>query len=1277
MAQLLLYEDPRALAAYLGGAALLDPELAGAACACFQEGRGGGLLFVDREVELPEDRSGGTRVVRAAFDSKSNQIGWGRGKSRQTVEAGEPRELAQVVPPIPWEKLPSAGELLYLVQPGQPFANLITQHLELGLDDLRFAPVQTSAGERILVEVPQPSWFLLERWLEDHPEQAQVFRRLQGSLGARDIYVEWGYRHPLEAWLRDPSGEGVILLVDRSGRHQTIERGQLEDVGRVLDLDPTAFPTEELVPAPAPERVSVSLRLLDRTTPADPELWILPVDDRHRLETLLTETPEEELKNLLVACVEQGGERLFCVREVLTGRAARLLPLGKRTYAPVTGLPDLLVPCGQTIAPPLSTERYARAFGTRADVLTVLDEVPGDPPGRISLVRVPKGSFRGVETIVDFVFDGAARDLEQAVLATPFDLGRFAEEDLVPARVKKKEKAPKKQPKPTPPKPEDGLAKPKKDGLLAKLMKPFTRAVPSEPKSGERKGKGDQAPDPRREEVLALQREITLGSPKPNHWLRLGALLRELGDAVESLRGLENGVWDLRDEQADTALGELEDLLGPPQDSGSGDTEELYRRAFAYRREVSAKAGDADSYRRATEEIYSLLRDQEDRLRKKSRWLLWRIVLRETGDAIEGERQREAILSDLVLRGLEEREVPPFVRRLLLDHFGQRAATGSGANEALGFLSSAETFVGNLPHPAVQAESLSHVGWALAELGQGERAGQLGQRAVQLADSKAGAPPHLAWRAQAVARVGAVQERVQGRDQGRAAFTRALRTLSSELAENPSPKSTEGTRARKALVQWFAIVSEAWGGERSQDALLRQAFSLVLGLPVTVRSNVLVGARPHLETLGLGDECRGQLYELLEDRRLDEARQLCQEMNSASSAYHNATDAFRTHVQNVMTALGESQGGQGLTVPEAEQVRDMLRGDADLVDEFAIEPFLQALRALPQDPWATTKDVADRFVAQGRLYEARLLRIAALRRLAELGDRTQGPDHLEQNLAEAWTQEGEKGKLRIRLVTRLVALVPAFGLRERGLKILREVQETVRQRVQDDVYCRNEVLMATTLAAAQLGDSRASFELVEQAAHTALQDFREGQGQRTRHLLFETLDECVRGAAELGESRRGLNLVNEVIQAAEAALANSPAGDLGRYFYCGTLIHCGQAALRLGDNDTAAATFADVLQHSQSLSPFDQKDLLLQAARTAGELEGAQRYRLAAQVLEVATPIAGKGNLHNAFSMQLVGRLAREMVRGESAFAAALKRWKAREERGIRDLVAHEDIAEA
>src|SRR5262249_22789736 len=147
--------------------------------------------------------------------------------------------------------------------------------------------------------------------------------------------------------------------------------------------------------------------------------WVLPAEERGRLERLLAQTPEEELKNLLVALVtqpekQQKPQRLLLVREVLSGRAARLLPIGGQGYAAVPGLPNLFVPCDLTIAPPLRNDRYARAFAVKAGEIALLDDLGAGATGQgsIRIFRVDESSFRPIEAVVDFVVDGDSLRLE-------------------------------------------------------------------------------------------------------------------------------------------------------------------------------------------------------------------------------------------------------------------------------------------------------------------------------------------------------------------------------------------------------------------------------------------------------------------------------------------------------------------------------------------------------------------------------------------------------------------------------------------------------------------------------------------------------------------------------------------------------------------------------------------------------------------------------------------------------------------------------------------------
>jgi len=1266
MPQALLYADERSLAAYLGGAALVQPALAETPCravALAERDDGGptrALLFADDELDLPEppESAAGTRLCSAAYDAEGGTLTVPEGRRRVKLAVDEETcrgRLAQVLRPLPWLRPPEHPELVYLCEPGKAFAELVSEHLELGRDQLRYAPVRgEELGLRLLLEVSEPSWFILERWAPRH-DRVRAFRRLSGTLGPRRVFLEWGYEHPLESALIDPADEDVLLLIDREGRHLSARQDHFADVGDALALDPATLETEELVPGEEPERIAVPLRLEGRVTPLDPELWLLPIGQRERLEQLLTQTPEEELRNLMVACLsDAAGERFFAVREVLTGRAPRLLPLGSEAYAPMAGLPNLLVPCDLVVAPPLSNDRYARAFGLTPGALTILAERGEGDAARLLVRRIEERAFQPIERIVDFVVDADAERVEQVVLAAPFDLGEFAEEDLVPAAV---EERPRRE---TPPAPQPDRepardagptrpARPRERGLLQRIAGLF----------GPGEEEAAQAPpteaDPRRQEIAALQERIVLEEATPSDWWRLSVLLQADDQPDDALLAAENALWDLRGDEADEALRELAGLFGQPGASPQ-TTADLYQRLFAYRSEVASiagGAGQAERYRAATEAVYALLHEWEGRLRKKSRWLLWSLVLRETRDAIEEERQREDLLSELVLRGIEEREVPPFVRRVLLDYYGHKAATGSGAAEALAFLEGAQRYAASLDHPALRAEALAHVAWALAELGEPQRAHEAALLADRHANDTSGAPAHLAFRARAGARVGAVLERVSGRDKGRKHLEKGLATV-LKLLEEGRDNTQEYADGNKGFAHWFGVLADALGAQpRHDDPLLQRGLEELVRRPPDKQVQVLTTAARDLQRLGAAPQARQLGRDLL------------------------AQESLRLmHLEDAVKALEVLGEGQPVTAADAERIEAALLERADDIDEFSIDMLLTALRAQDHvDPWEVTERLRGELAARGHDYAGRLVRLAGLRRLAERRDRQRGPERLVEALEDAWGHEGGRppGTERMRLVVRLAALVPAFGMRERGLGILNGIKERAVE--EKDVFIRNELLMATAEAASKLGESRDSLDLIQEVAERAVQSFETQQRgwSSPTWVLFETLQKCVKGAAAMGDSRRGLALVRQVADAARAALKQaSGSHDVGRYFYCQTLVLCGPAALELGDREAAEVLFQESFSRLTEFQGQDLIDLLNEAKDIAGELDGAHRYQLARQVLEAAQAPRDSGDLFERFAVDLTAGIARTMVQGESAYAAALKRWKGGEERAIRDRVALE-----
>src|SRR5205807_2396330 len=153
----------------------------------------------------------------------------------------------------------------------ESFAALVTEHLELGRDGMRFAAtVDPKTGPCVLVDVGRPSWFLLERWTERRNEAGGKSVLAFRKIPRRRIYIAWGKRHPLESFVAEPEGDS-LLFIDEEGRYRTLRAGAWKDVGEVLSWEKVALATEKLEPTKEPGRIPVRLRLERRPRPRDPE----------------------------------------------------------------------------------------------------------------------------------------------------------------------------------------------------------------------------------------------------------------------------------------------------------------------------------------------------------------------------------------------------------------------------------------------------------------------------------------------------------------------------------------------------------------------------------------------------------------------------------------------------------------------------------------------------------------------------------------------------------------------------------------------------------------------------------------------------------------------------------------------------------------------------------------------------------------------------------------------------------------------------------------------
>src|SRR5581483_1807284 len=214
--EVLVFRDARALAHWLGGAVPRTPGLLGRPCTAYVLAPDPpapgvppslGIVFEGLPASaLPRSETNErARLVSAEIDLEQKKLRvlaakagiLRRAQVAETFSIQETHKrpnVVQAVPLEPWAREPEDPEVIFLAPPGDAFSGLVTEHLELGRDGLRFAATQDQElGPRLLIDVARPSWFLLERWAtssnghgeaspamgaEANPAAVYAFRRL-------------------------------------------------------------------------------------------------------------------------------------------------------------------------------------------------------------------------------------------------------------------------------------------------------------------------------------------------------------------------------------------------------------------------------------------------------------------------------------------------------------------------------------------------------------------------------------------------------------------------------------------------------------------------------------------------------------------------------------------------------------------------------------------------------------------------------------------------------------------------------------------------------------------------------------------------------------------------------------------------------------------------------------------------------------------------------------------------------------------------------------------
>lgn len=561
--------------------------------------------------------------------------------------------------------------MLCLADSVSALRRLLLDSMALGNDRLALAAV----GEQVLLRIESPSWFLIERTLDEG--SIALFVPLPESGGR--AWLPWGWRHPLGAlWGRSEADAGEEWLLFQVGQRRIrLAPPRWQDVydaaDVVLDFSSTSTALAE---AELTERFTVPVRLSPRARPAEPALWLVEADERAALERMLLSLDEADLEDLLIAPVQSsdGGPIRYFLRERRAGQGRQLLDAKARGFAPWQGLNDLFVPAELALEPRLRRDRYRQLFALGGGRLTVLAPPPGGGP--VERLQIPSAAFAPLHRLVDFTLTAEAPRIEALQARSLFEFGTYgratARPDLFKASPRSRTDRSETDPQSTPSKP---TAAPTAD---APAPEPATPARPDAP------ARPDRPLTALQQEERELERAL-IEEPTAERWTALQeckASLRKHDDAV--ICGLE--AWWLTDarytaEVREALLETVEAQLGL-SGSPSARIRQLQAQPRAARSTLALAfsghglpPGQIPGWLAQAE---GRLRDIAPQLSKKARWLAWGELWRHNRDVRSQARLRETILRELDTDGVSVQDIPPFIQERLLNDRSLEQSDASG-----------------------------------------------------------------------------------------------------------------------------------------------------------------------------------------------------------------------------------------------------------------------------------------------------------------------------------------------------------------------------------------------------------------------------------------------------------------------------------------------------------------------------------------------------------------------------------------------------------------------
>jgi hypothetical protein len=323
---------------------------------------------------------------------------------------------------------------------GEALSRLVLEMLRLGNDRQSYRWLEGAGangeGGRALLRVVGPPYYSLLRAIDQLGGAGVAPHAFVER--APGVWVEVGQTHPLAGSIRPPKGKLVLL---RPPRHwMLIPDAPFRDVYEIVEFQlPDGATKWQDTALPARLRVAPRLR---QAGPADgAELWVLRGEAIDELNRFVQNAEDQLLSRLAFAVGEQNGQTIV----VLRVRPSKLTPpvvvLPAEAYKSYLKLPNLFLPIGYILHPPLRRDVVRKLLAEDVSQITWLAlQASGEcePPGcTFTPESLSEDVFRPLTDWLDYVLDRDKEVLQAWMQATQFDFESFVCDEEAPPKPKK------------------------------------------------------------------------------------------------------------------------------------------------------------------------------------------------------------------------------------------------------------------------------------------------------------------------------------------------------------------------------------------------------------------------------------------------------------------------------------------------------------------------------------------------------------------------------------------------------------------------------------------------------------------------------------------------------------------------------------------------------------------------------------------------------------------------------------------------------------------------